>query len=45
MRRMVYMIDGVSVPKKTWEARQIWGEYAGAKFSVYEPAPKREFTR
>jgi hypothetical protein len=31
-----YMIDGVPVPKKTYESRQIWWEYSGAKFEIYE---------
>jgi hypothetical protein len=36
MRRFLYMIDGVAVPRKIWERRQIWGEYAGASFFKYE---------
>jgi hypothetical protein len=35
-RKSLYMVDGVVVPKKVWEARRIFGEHAAAKFSVLE---------
>jgi len=33
---MVYLIDGVRVPKHVFEARQIFGEYPGARFEALE---------
>lgn len=39
---MVYLIDGVRVPLKTWKSRKIWGEWPGAYFSCYTPPPKLE---
>jgi hypothetical protein len=32
--RTLYLIDGVAVPKKVWEIRKMFGEYAGARFDV-----------
>lgn len=36
MFRIIYLIDGVRVPKRTFGKRRIWGEYAGARFEVIE---------
>ena len=36
----VYLIDGVRVPKRTWEARQQFGEYVGALFTTHALVPK-----
>ena len=36
MIRYLYLIDGVAVPKRVFERRQIFGEYAGASFRVVE---------
>jgi hypothetical protein len=33
---MLYLIDGVRVPKHAFEARQIFGEYVGASFEAVE---------
>lgn len=30
--RVLYLIDGVSVPRNTYFRRMVFGEYAGAKF-------------
>ncbi len=34
--RTLYLIDGVAQPRRVWEAKQLWGEYAGADFTVVE---------
>ncbi len=34
--RKIYLIDGVRVSKRAWEARRIWGEYIGAMFEAVE---------
>ena len=33
---MLYLIDGVRVKKRAFEARQIFGEYVGARFEAIE---------
>jgi len=46
--RRYYSIDGVGVPRKIWERRQVFGEYSGARFEVTEkrePEKKKEFRR
>ncbi|HZT29516.1 MAG TPA: hypothetical protein VE999_03745 [Gemmataceae bacterium] len=32
----LYLIDGVRVTKRAFEARQIFGEYVGARFEAVE---------
>ena len=32
----IYLIDGVRVSKRAFEARQIFGEYPGARFEAVE---------
>lgn len=34
--RWLYLIDGVGVPKKVFDRRVIFGEYAGASFRIVE---------
>lgn len=33
---MLYLIDGVRVTKRAFDARQIFGEYIGARFEAVE---------
>ena len=41
--RKIYLIDGVKVPRRTWEQRKIFGEYMGAKFEIVERTNDRRF--
>jgi len=34
--RTLYLIDGVAVPQKIYERRQLFGEHAGAQFSIVD---------
>ncbi len=36
VREMLYLIDGVRVPKHTFEARRIFGEHPAARFEAIE---------
>jgi hypothetical protein len=36
MKRKLYLIDGVAVPRKVYWRRQKYGEYIGATFLVIE---------
>lgn len=38
---IIYLIDGVRVPKRTYERRQLFGEHSGARFFSYEPVIER----
>lgn len=42
MTTYLYLIDGVSVPKRTYERRKLWGEHPGAKFTMVEIQPKQQ---
>lgn len=42
MKRIMYLIDGVQVSAKIYWRRQLWGEYAGAKFHVVEFTRREE---
>lgn len=42
----IYLIDGVRVPKTIWERRQVFGEYAAARYWTELPPVKEvRFTR
>lgn len=43
---IIYLIDGVRVPKKVWERRQVFGEYVAARYWTEDPPVKEvRFTR
>lgn len=43
--KRVYLIDGVAVPKRTWERRKLWGEHPGARFELIEQPQQKESKR
>lgn len=36
MKRRIYLIDGVAVPRKVYFRRKLFGEYVGAEFWIEE---------